>query len=130
MNSSEKHGPNKAFGNLGEGYARGYLKRCGYNLVKAPFNCRSGEIDIIAMDGNTLVFIEVKIRRSDQFGSPIEAVTPAKQRKIARVAQVYLAYYNKRNFEYCRFDVLGIKADPATGINEIIHIKDAFRLDR
>lgn len=119
----------KALGNLGEAFARGYFKEKGYQVVQAPFRCRSGEIDAIVMDGTTLVFFEVKTRRSMQCGGPLAAVTPAKQRQIAKTAQVYLSYFNRQSFIDCRFDVLGILVNPSSGEAVVDHVKDAFRLD-
>ncbi len=122
MGLDEKH-----FGNLGESFARGYLQREGFNIHFAPFRCRSGEIDIIASEGETLVFIEVKTRRSLHFGSPIEAVNDAKQRQILKVARFFIARIQSVSFRFCRFDVLGIVQGPAGTEPVVTHIRDAFR---
>jgi len=122
-------GAHKRYGDLGEGLARGYLRRGGMHILHAPFRCRAGEIDIIARDGDTLAFIEVKSRRNPACGPPVLAVTPAKQRRIARVARIFLAYCNRTDFQYCRFDVMGISTDKNTGESTVEYIKDAFRLD-
>jgi len=119
----------KSLGNLGEGFAKGYLTRQGYRIVHAPFRCKIGEIDIIALDNDILVFLEVKTRRSNRFGSPLESVTPKKQRQIIKVAQFFLAYTRKPAFKLCRFDVLGIVQEPGHSEPKIIHAKDAFRQD-
>ena len=79
---------NKAVGGLGEDFAVYYLESCGYRIIERNFRCRLGEIDLIAQDGKTLVFVEVKTRRSRRYGSPQEAVTTAKQAKLRTVASV------------------------------------------
>jgi len=117
----------KHFGNLGESFARGYLQREGFSIRFAPFRCRSGEIDIIATEGETLVFIEVKTRRSLQFGSPIEAVNEAKRRQILKVARFFIAQIQSVPFRFCRFDVLGIVQGPSGTEPVVTHIRDAFR---
>lgn len=130
MTKMDRTGNNKSYGDLGESLGRGYLRRCGMTILHAPFRCKSGDIDIIALDGNTLAFIEVKARRNPSCGRPVLAVTPAKQRRIARVARIYLAFYNRVDFEFCRFDVMGISTDKTSGQSDVEYIKDAFRLDQ
>ena len=80
----------KTTGSRGELLAAGYLRRQGYTILRTNWRCRRGEIDIIARDGATLVFVEVRTRRSTNLGSPEESVTPAKQRRLAELAQTYL----------------------------------------
>ncbi|MBN1296489.1 YraN family protein, partial [bacterium] len=72
---------NKEFGRVGESLARGYLRQLGIEIIHAPFSCRCGEIDIIAREGRTLAFIEVKARRNSTCGAPVEAVSWAKQQR-------------------------------------------------
>jgi len=119
----------KTIGKLGEGFAKGYLERSGFKVLRAPFRCRSGEIDIIALDRDILVFVEVKTRRSTRFGSPLEAVTVSKQKQIIKVARYYLAYADETAFKTCRFDVLGITQGKPGTPPKIVHVKDAFRVD-
>ena len=100
-----------------------YLKDKGYFIVDVNFACACGEIDIIAAQRQTLVFIEVKYRRNARYGYALEAVTPAKQKKIRRTADVYLAKHAQNTVfagADCRFDVIGIDD------GEITHIEDAF----
>jgi putative endonuclease len=97
------------------------LVRLGYHIVERNFRCAAGELDVIARDGDTLVFVEVRSRRSDRFGSALEAVGRNKQRQVSRVAAVYLAL-RKPKFDTCRFDVVGI-----TG-TQIDVVQDAWRL--
>ncbi|HKM40245.1 MAG TPA: YraN family protein, partial [bacterium] len=81
---------NKTVGKQGEEFAQRYLARLGYRIIERNFSCPIGEIDLIAQDGNTLVFIEVKTRSSLRFGLPEEAVTRTKQQKLRNVASYYL----------------------------------------
>ncbi len=97
------------------------LRRRGYRIVERNFRCRLGEIDIVARDGDALVFVEVRSRADGTRGSAEESVNPAKQRRIARVATAYLTA-RRPEFDACRFDVVGITGDRVTVL------VDAFRL--
>ena len=77
-------------GKLGEDIVTKYLKELGYTIVERNFMAIQGEIDIIARDKNELVFIEVKTRTSMQFGRPVEAVNPLKQKHLIRTVKYYL----------------------------------------
>lgn len=112
----------RADGERGESVALAYLESLGYTLVERNFQTRYGEIDLILRDGGTLVFCEVKLRRSVSFGEPVEAVNAAKQNKLRLVAEEYLVE-REPEFEEVRFDVVGILR---RGGDEIIHITDAF----
>jgi putative endonuclease len=103
-----------------EDRAAARLRHEGYRIVDRNFRCRLGELDIVAEDGDTLVFVEVRSRASARYGSALQAISPAKRRQVARVAQVYLAA--RRCAQPCRFDVVGITGD------DVVLIKDAFRL--
>jgi len=96
------------------------LERAGYSIVDRNYRCRLGELDIVARDGNTLVFVEVRSRADDDRGSALATVTYRKQRQVAKVAKVYLAH-RKPAFDECRFDVIGVTD------GELVHIKAAFR---
>ena len=114
---------NKSSGAWGENLALRYLLRRGYRLVERNYRKRRGEIDLIVRNENSLVFVEVKLRRSTDFGDPLEAVTARKQATIRSLAEQYLAD-NQPDFDILRFDVVGILAtDTGTRIE---HIEDAF----
>ena len=100
---------NKALGNQGETYAAEYLRRQGCRILTRNYRTKIGEIDIVADDHGTLVFIEVKTRRGMHYGTPAEAVHYRKQQKIVQTAHWYLREQNKEN-AHCRFDVLEIYA--------------------
>lgn len=76
-------------GLLGETIASKYLENHGYKIIERNFHCKIGEIDIVALDQNILVFVEVKARWGEEFGLPEEAITPWKIRKIARTGDYY-----------------------------------------
>lgn len=103
-----------------EALAGEYLRRQGYEIVDTNFYGRFGEIDIIAKEAETLVFTEVKYRKSERLGNPFEAVDIRKQKKICQTALYYLAKHHISGDTPCRFDVIGIIGE------NITHIKDAF----
>jgi len=110
-------------GIAGEDLACQELEKRGYEIVARRYRVETGEIDIIAHDGPTLVFVEVKARASHEFGSAAEAVTPGKQRKLVRLAHEYVAKHQIRECP-CRFDVVAIHFD--TGTPEIEILQNAF----
>lgn len=115
----------KTLGKAGEEAAASYiLDTLKYTLLKQNYRSRIGEIDLIAQDGSTLVFIEVKTRRSKRCGRPAEAVERRKQRKISLAAQAYMAQYNCWH-RPCRFDVIEVMPS-RQGTFYIHHIRHAF----
>lgn len=108
-------------GNVAESIAVRELVRLGYRIVEQNFRCHAGELDVVARDGQTLVFVEIRSRRSDRFGSALEAVSRAKQQQVSRVAAVYLEL-RRPTFDTCRFDVVGVTGD------KIEVVQDAWRL--
>jgi putative endonuclease len=98
------------FGKTGEDLACGELERRGYAILARRHRCRGGEIDIIARDGATLVFVEVKTRNGHVFGDAAEAVTGLKQRRIVRLASEYVMRHRLHECA-CRFDVVSIHFD-------------------
>lgn len=97
-----------------------YLKEQGYQILEYNFRCRSGEIDIIARDGEYLVFVEVKYRTDLKSGDPLEAVDARKQRTISRTALYYCMKHGYGETTPCRFDVAAVLGE------EIRLIKNAF----
>lgn len=113
------------FGEKSESIAASYLKKKGYKIIEKNYRTKLGEIDIIAKDKDTMVFIEVKARRSGQFGNPKWAVTLNKQRKISMVALQYLKTNGQSNVK-ARFDVVSIISSHDNPNIEIV--KNAFEL--
>lgn len=97
----------KEEGERGEQLAVEYLKKQGYKIIERNFRIRGGEIDIIAIDVDTLVFIEVKTRRSHEFGTPFEAITPWKMRSLIKSAEFYKVKHPQLP-ELMRIDAVGI----------------------
>ena len=122
--SGDRRGEAYDLGRRGEALALEFLRRKGYRIVERGFRLFRGEIDIIARDGDTLVFVEVKTRATTEFGLPEEAVTPAKQAQIRKIARGFLAARDLGEPD-CRFDVLAILA-PADGDPVITHYENAF----
>ncbi|HYF83112.1 MAG TPA: YraN family protein [Clostridia bacterium] len=118
-------GNNKILGAFGEGLACEYLAESDYRVLERNFSCKVGEIDIIALQNDTVVFVEVKTRSSEKYGLPSEAVSAAKQKKIVKTALYYLQT-NKLLDYMCRFDVIEILVD-AENKYQINLIKDAFQ---
>lgn len=103
-----------------EDRAEEYLKQQGFIILERNFHSRSGEIDIVAKEDEYLVFIEVKYRRNNSSGSPLEAVNANKQKRICRTAFYYCFKHGYGERMPCRFDVIAIEGE------EILHIRNAF----
>jgi putative endonuclease len=110
-------------GKVGEDLAANFLERNGFKIIKRNYRFERGEIDLIAEEGDELVFVEVKARRSSAFGAPEDAVTEEKQKQVHAVADGYLFEYDIDN-RPCRFDVVAVEFK--NGNAEIRHIRDAF----
>ncbi|OGP82480.1 MAG: YraN family protein [Deltaproteobacteria bacterium RBG_16_54_11] len=112
-------------GSRGEDLAVQYLKKRGFKVIERNYHCQWGEIDLIAREKNTLVFIEIKARSSSEYGLPQEAVDRFKQKKLIEVARYYLAERHLTEDIPARFDVVAIHLTPAGPQIELI--KDAFQ---
>jgi putative endonuclease len=115
----------KVLGAEGERAAEKYLRRQKYTILERNYRCPLGEIDLIALDGKTVVFVEVKTRTGERHGSPLEAVDARKQRQIARVAQSFLLRHRLQNRD-ARFDVVGVSWDGTRPVCELV--RNAFDL--
>ena len=111
-------------GKRGEDLACGELERRGYVILSRRFRTRCGELDIVARDGQVLVFVEVKTRTGRNFGSPFESLTWHKQHRLARMALSYLFLKRLSNMP-CRFDVVGVTFD-ASGFAHVEVLREAF----
>ncbi|RKZ56559.1 MAG: YraN family protein [Gammaproteobacteria bacterium] len=105
-----------------------YLKSQGLKLLTSNFSCRLGEIDIIMLDKNMLVFVEVRFRKNNNFGGGLESITAAKQRKLRNTAELYLQ--QNRQYENARFDVVAMSGNTQTRLGKQQYtfdwIKNAF----
>jgi len=113
------------FGKESESTAVKHLKKHGYKIIEQNYRTKLGEIDIIAKEKNTIVFVEVKSRKSTSYGNPKYAVTPRKMRKISMVALYFLKMTNQ-SASKARFDVVSISSGEKNPEIEII--KNAFDL--
>lgn len=116
----------KELGAVGEAAAEQRLKEQGFRLLARNWRCRTGEIDIIALDGEILVFVEVRTRSGRRaFGTPLESVNVRKQRQIYETSQVYL-HQERQHGRQVRYDVLAVQTDPTGALLHIEHIRNAF----
>ncbi|MEN1759461.1 YraN family protein [Anoxynatronum sibiricum] len=114
---------NQVTGKAGEQAALLHLIKNGYQLVCRNYRCRLGEVDLIMRRDHILIFVEVKTRKSTQYGLPRESVTYAKQKKIYQIAQQYIQRYRINHLLF-RFDVIEILCK--NGEEQINHIENAF----
>ncbi len=115
----------RTLGRIGEAAARRYLERQGVRILAENFTCSAGEIDLIGQERETLLFVEVKTRRSEAFGPPHMAVHQRKQRQIVRASQWYLA--ERRIPEVaCRFDVVAVMFSKGDEAPQVHWVRDAF----
>ena len=114
----------RSVGTWGEAQVANYLRQRKFRLVAHSYRCRFGEIDLIAMDGNTLCFVEVKTRSNLSVGLPREFVTAQKQQRIRKTAAWYLA---EKELECpVRFDVAEVYTDAGGQLEKIEYLEDAF----
>lgn len=116
----------KQRGDWGEAQVAAYLRERGYRILASKYRCRYGELDLIAQDGETVCFVEVKLRSGTGFGLPREYVTAAKQQKLRTAAEYWLSRHDPDVF--CRFDVAEVYPQDAD-LSErahIIYLENAF----
>ena len=118
--------PSQAFGQLAENLAEDMLRKKGYRIVEKNLRLAGGELDLIAEDHGTLVFIEVKARRGDQFGGAPYAISTRKKRQIIKLALCYLSKYGLTN-KRCRFDAILVVENQGHSPH-ITHIEQAFEV--
>jgi putative endonuclease len=109
----------RASGLSSENQAAEWLARRGFQILERNFTVKGGEIDLVCDDGGTLVFVEVRARSSNDFGSPVETISAAKRRRIILAARLYLLT-RQIDERACRFDVVAIEG------GQITHYPDAF----
>ena len=97
----------KSLGRKSEELAVAFLRKNGYRILERNYSCRSGEIDVVACEGDTICFVEVKSRRSEDYGAPETGVTRSKMRRITNVALCYLTQKRVQDAD-CRFDVVSV----------------------
>ena len=103
-----------------------FLRQQGLTLLHRNFACKTGEVDLVMLEHDTLVFIEVRSRSQVQFGNAASSIDRNKQQKIRKTAAVYLQKYRQHCHRICRFDAISIDNHDATGQNSLKWIKSAF----
>lgn len=122
-------GYRQTIGKLGEEEAVRILSEKNYGILCRNYQTPYGELDIVARDGEALVFIEVKTRIGNSYGSGLEAVTRRKQRHLTRAALLYLCRHRLRE-QACRFDVMSMEFSHDGTLKTHLHIQGAFGMER
>ena len=118
--------PKQVAGNAAEALASAHLEQAGLRILLRNYRVRDGEIDCIALDGQTLVFVEVRLRRNARFGGASASIDHRKQQRIIHAARCYLLRYPRQAERPCRFDCILLDSLDA---NQLEWIKDAFQAD-
>ena len=117
---------NKDIGNYSEKIAERYLESKGYYILDKNFRNKFGEVDIICRKADLIIFVEIKSRYTNSYGSPLESVTCYKQNKIILLSKYYILNKNLVNFNI-RYDVIEIYLNHLNNLYKVNHIIDAFR---
>jgi putative endonuclease len=125
IENAEPFGRQDRLGARGERAAARFLKGLGYRIVARGVRSRMGELDLVAVDGRTVVFVEVKTRAGTDAGQPLDAVTPEKQRRVTQAALAFLKYRGLLEHR-SRFDVVSIVWPADARAPQIEHIVNAF----
>jgi putative endonuclease len=116
----------KELGDIAEEHAARYLAALGYRIRERNFRTRGGEVDIVAEHRRALVFVEVRARTSSDFMTPVESVTPTKQRRIIRAANTYISTRERRE-RVMRYDVVEVLLTPEGQVQKISVTEGAFK---
>ncbi len=122
---NKKHGLRQHIGKHGEAIAARFLASRGFSVLRKNFITPFGEIDLVAKQAEYIVFVEVKTRISERFGTPLSAITTAKKKHILKNCRYYLARHNLCEAP-CRIDVIGINIDAEGQPQVIKHVKNAI----
>lgn len=114
--------PRKQTGRRGEELAASFLSGKGYRIIERNWRCLTGELDLVAQDSDTLVFVEVRTRSSARFGRAEESITPAKQARLVELAQLYMQE-KELAIQHWRIDVIAVQL--GRGVPEVNHIENA-----
>lgn len=120
--------PRHVLGVMGEEIAASHLEKAGYEIVAERFRLGHHDLDLVVRRGSLVVFVEVKTRRSDRFGSPLTALGPRQRRSLAKVAAVWADRYGMEGDEF-RFDLVVVDLT-RQGETAIRHVEDAWRAER
>jgi len=120
-------GARRALGRRGEDLAAQRLEAEGYRIVARNYRCAAGEVDLVACEGDCLVFVEVRTRHGDQWGTPEESVTRAKQARLVAVAENYLADHEAWHVDW-RIDVVAVDVDSRGAVRRLDILRNAVSL--
>ena len=123
----EKKPTSLQIGNAAESQACDYPQQCGLKIITRNYHSPYGELDLVMQDHDHMVFVEVRFRRHNQYGSGADSVTSRKQDKLIKTALYYLQQHPKQAKQPVRFDVVSLSA--ADGQTDIEWIKDAFQTE-
>lgn len=119
--------PTQRLGKQAEEQARKYVEATGARVLRSNLQCRSGEIDLVCLDGKTLAFIEVRHRHSQRFGGAAASVGPAKQQRLARTAAFFLPGLARLHFNgrvpRCRFDVIALEGEHLSWLKGVFDVR-------
>ena len=120
-------------GARGERIARSYLEAKGYLILDTNFRCLWGEIDIVAQDEECLVFVEVRTRKSSEFGTPEESLSRRKRGRLIATAETYIQDHPKQSYpglqEQWRIDLIAVRVDSRGAVSRVYHIENAVQMD-
>ena len=114
----------REIGKIGEFYAKKFLLNKNYKFLRSNYYSRFGEIDLIFLDNQELVFVEVKARKSDLFGDGLESITFSKKSKIIKTSLYFLNSASKKKFRSWRIDLISVKLDHRNKLSSITHLKN------
>ena len=120
-------GQRRIFGSANEKLAENFLRRRGFRTLNRNYQCRSGEIDLIVGKANTVVFVEVRFRKNEAFGTAVESVNPAKQARIIRCARHFLMHNPGLATRELRFDIIGITHEDSQRGYRVEWLTNAFQ---
>lgn len=113
-------------GRIGERHARLRLEALGYRFLTGNWHCQAGELDLVMLDGDELVFVEVKTRRGERAGRADEAISPAKSRKLLAAGEWFVADHPEHHDRIWRIDLVAITIAPVTGVVTANHYINAI----
>ncbi len=117
--------PRRRLGDAGERYAARLLEAAGHTVLARQWRCPEGELDLVTLDGEELVFVEVRTRRGDRFGTPEESIDPRKAARLLRLGDHYLAAHPEHERRIWRVDLVAIVLDAAGRIVRATHHANA-----
>ncbi|GBD16001.1 hypothetical protein HRbin26_00896 [bacterium HR26] len=115
----------RRLGQRGEEYAAQWLNARGWTILDRNWRGLAGELDVVALDGEVLVGVEVKLRRSEELGAAEEAVTPAKAVRLLQTIAEYLAHHPEHSERLWRVDLVAITLDARGGVQRVSHVENA-----